>query len=194
MAELFDYEWLVAGLFSFLALFISLCLIVRHLRNYTQPKLQRHIVRILLMVPIYSLCSWLSLHYTEQALYFDLVRDCYEAYVIYQFFNLLIAFINTYEFEVESQMTESEDGSLELGEMDMGNTRASSPNWEVSEDRVVTLLESKPPSKHPWPTCWFPPFKPGAKFLLLCKRCILQFVIIKVRDLVPVPQWQTSCS
>jgi len=49
----------------------------------------------------------------------------------------------------------------------------------VSEDRVVALLESKPLSGHPWPTCCFPPFKPGASFLLLAKRCILQFVVLK---------------
>lgn len=59
--------------------------------------------------------------------------------------------------------------------------RVRDREWEVSEDRVVALLESKPESNHPWPTCCFPPFKPGARFLLLSKRCILQFVVIKVR-------------
>jgi len=60
--------------------------------------------------------------------------------------------------------------------------------WEVSEDRVVALLESKPLSGHPWPTCCFPPFKPGARFLLLSKRCILQFVLIKVVDMLLLPR------
>jgi hypothetical protein len=59
--------------------------------------------------------------------------------------------------------------------------RVRDREWEVSEDRVVALLESKPVTGHPWPTCCFPPFKPSASFLLLTKRCILQFVVLKAR-------------
>jgi len=58
--------------------------------------------------------------------------------------------------------------------------RVRDREWEVNEDQVVALLESKPVSDHPWPTCCFPRFKPSARFLLLSKRCILQFVVIKV--------------
>jgi len=46
-----------------------------------------------LMVPIYSIDSWLSLLFKDYGLYFDIARDCYEAYVIYQFFSLLTAYI-----------------------------------------------------------------------------------------------------
>jgi len=95
--------WFFAGLCTVLATLISLHLIFKHLRSYTQPKLQRHIVRILLMVPIYAIDSWLSLQYKEFSLYFDLARDAYEAYVLYQFFSLLIAFINTFEYDSDDQ-------------------------------------------------------------------------------------------
>jgi len=37
--------------------------------------------------------SWLSLMFKDFALYFDLIRDCYEAYVLYQFFTLLVNFL-----------------------------------------------------------------------------------------------------
>jgi len=56
--------------------------------------LQRPIVRILFMVPIYSLDSWLSLRYKEYSLYFNLIRDCYEAYVLYMFFILLVNYFS----------------------------------------------------------------------------------------------------
>lgn len=52
-----------------------------HLRNYTIPKEQRYIIRILFIVPIYAFDSWLSLLLLgshQYYVYFDSVRDCYE--------------------------------------------------------------------------------------------------------------------
>lgn len=52
-----------------------------HLRFYSSPREQRHIVRILFIVPIYALDSWLSLLFftnDQYYVYFDTVRDCYE--------------------------------------------------------------------------------------------------------------------
>lgn len=52
-----------------------------HLRYYSSPNEQRHIVRILFIVPIYAFDSWLSLLFftnEEYYVYFDTVRDCYE--------------------------------------------------------------------------------------------------------------------
>jgi hypothetical protein len=52
-----------------------------HLRFYRAPNEQRHIVRILFIVPIYAFDSWLSLLFftnEEYYVYFDTVRDCYE--------------------------------------------------------------------------------------------------------------------
>ena len=42
------------------------------------------------MVPIYAWASWLGLTYPHLALYFDFLRECYEAFVIYCFFQLLV--------------------------------------------------------------------------------------------------------
>jgi Organic solute transporter Ostalpha len=58
--------------------------IYQHLRYYTCPSEQRWIVRILLMVPIYSFDSWLSLMFFNNDsyyIYFNTVRDCYEGTV-----------------------------------------------------------------------------------------------------------------
>jgi len=46
-----------------------------------------------MMVPIYAIDSWFSLRWKDYAIYFDIIRDCYEAFVIYQFFLLLTAYI-----------------------------------------------------------------------------------------------------
>jgi hypothetical protein len=45
-------------------------------------------------------------------------------------------------------------------------------------ERIFHILEAKPCLYHPPPFCHFR-FKPGREFFFLCKRMILQFVIIK---------------
>lgn len=63
-------------------------------KNYRKPLLQRYVVRILLMVPIYSLSSWVSMISTTAAQFLDPVRDIYEAFTIYTFFQLLINYVH----------------------------------------------------------------------------------------------------
>lgn len=55
--------------------------IYMHLRFYSRPNEQRHIVRILFIVPIYAFDSWLSLLFftnDQYYVYFGTIRDCYE--------------------------------------------------------------------------------------------------------------------
>jgi hypothetical protein len=68
--------------------------IYRHLTHYTRPEFQLHIVRILAMVPIYSATACLALVVQSRLAlaYLALIRDSYEAYVIYNFVALLIAY------------------------------------------------------------------------------------------------------
>lgn len=75
-----------------LASAISVCNIYQHLQHYSRPQLQRYIVRILAIVPVYALGSLLSLVFVNQALYFDTFRDCYEAFVVYSFLALVLSF------------------------------------------------------------------------------------------------------
>nr|XP_057924532.1 transmembrane protein 184C-like isoform X1 [Doryrhamphus excisus]XP_057924533.1 transmembrane protein 184C-like isoform X1 [Doryrhamphus excisus] len=86
--------WFIAGVFVFLTIPVSLWDILQHLVHYTQPELQRPIIRILWMVPIYSLDSWLALRYPSLAIYVDTCRECYEAYVIYNFLVFLLNFLS----------------------------------------------------------------------------------------------------
>lgn len=82
----------VAGVCAALAIVISIRHINNHLTNYLMPQFQLHIVRILAMVPIYSFTSWCALVIKDESitLILDLIRDSYEAYVIYNFVILLI--------------------------------------------------------------------------------------------------------
>ncbi|KAM9975334.1 hypothetical protein ACTFIW_010362 [Dictyostelium discoideum] len=67
-------------------------LIYKHFKYYCQPDHQRYIVRIIFMIPIYSIFTILSIIFHQYEIYFALARDCYESYVIYSFFALLISY------------------------------------------------------------------------------------------------------
>ncbi|KXJ26801.1 transmembrane protein 184B [Exaiptasia diaphana] len=85
----------ISGFFVMMALVITCHQIYQHLSCYTNPSEQRWIVRILFIVPIYGFDSWLSLMFFEQSyyVYFDSVRDCYEAFVIYNFLSLCYEYL-----------------------------------------------------------------------------------------------------
>lgn len=54
---------------------------------------QNSIIRILVMIPIYAVVSFLSYLYYQHAIYFELGRDCYEAFAISSFFTLMCHYI-----------------------------------------------------------------------------------------------------
>lgn len=91
--ELHHIGYLVAGICALLALLVVSWVVLNHLLSYVSPVVQRPMVRILIMVPVYAVDSWLSLVFKDYAQYFDLARDCYEAYVLYTFLSLLVGFM-----------------------------------------------------------------------------------------------------
>ncbi|GAA5867370.1 hypothetical protein JCM8547_003323 [Rhodosporidiobolus lusitaniae] len=72
---------------------LSLWTVWLQLKHYHRPRLQRMVVRILVMVPIYSISSLISLYSLDAAFFVDAFRDIYEAFVIYCFFSLLVEYI-----------------------------------------------------------------------------------------------------
>ncbi|PWN92129.1 DUF300-domain-containing protein, partial [Acaromyces ingoldii] len=88
-----DVGWIVSGFFALIATCASIWLIWKHLTYYTCPPQQRHIVRMLIMVPIYAIVSFLSYIFFTEAIYYETIRDCYEAVVITSFFYLLLQYV-----------------------------------------------------------------------------------------------------
>jgi len=82
--------WFSAGGFVLLGFPLSMYGIFQHLINYFQPHVQCYVVRILWMVPIYSIESWLCLRFHSYAVYIETLRDMYESFVLYSFFRFLI--------------------------------------------------------------------------------------------------------
>ena len=88
--------WFVAGVFVLLAVPITFYEVAQHLENYRMPRLQRHVIRILFMVPIYAVDCWLALRFKDGTIYFDTIRECYEAYVIYNFYTYCTVYLQEF--------------------------------------------------------------------------------------------------
>lgn len=76
--------WQLAGTFTLLSCLISMWHMSAHLRELNQPVIQRKILAILWMCPIYAITSWFSLVFPDTEGYLAIVKDSYEAYIIYQ--------------------------------------------------------------------------------------------------------------
>lgn len=63
------------------------------LGSWTALTRSRSIIRVLCMVPIYAIVSFLSYAFYYHAIYFEVIRDCYEAFAIASFFALLCHYI-----------------------------------------------------------------------------------------------------
>ncbi|KAJ6007679.1 hypothetical protein N7540_011655 [Penicillium herquei] len=88
-----DLSLVIGGVCALLACIVSIFLIMNHAMHYSKPIHQRHIIRILWMVPIYSIVAWLSILFYNDSVYFEVIGDCYEAFAISSFFSLLCAYI-----------------------------------------------------------------------------------------------------
>ncbi|KAL8168224.1 hypothetical protein V2J09_009723 [Rumex salicifolius] len=98
--ELFLKEQMVPILYIIIAvpctvgaIALAIFHIYRHLTNYTEPTFQRYIVRIIFMVPVYAVMSLLSLILPGRSIYFNSLREIYEAWVIYNFLSLCLAWV-----------------------------------------------------------------------------------------------------
>jgi len=147
--EIFVYAG--TGAFALGTLILTVFLVVGHLRYWDTPEHQTYIVRLLIMAPVYGVDSFFSIYWRNLALYFNLARDCYEAYALYIFFVLLVKYV------------ESEDEGT-----DDGYARP-----------IEDIIQYDPPQKHMVPLCCLKPIQPGALYMIWIKRLILQYTIVK---------------
>ena len=144
-------SWIVAGIFAALATFLSILQIRGHHANFAKPTTQRKIVGILWIVPIYAINSWLSLRFMNASVYVDMIRDCYEAYVLHLFLSLMVSYLC------------EPDG-----------------NRKRLDDVFVSLDDDHKVLQHMFPfTCVFKPWTVNHKFLQICYRGTLQFCLLK---------------
>lgn len=82
-------KYQLAGTFSLLGMMIAMWHVTQHVRHMNRPTVQRRIIAILNMVPVYGITSWLSLVFPVVRTQLGVLRDCYEAYAVYTFFAFL---------------------------------------------------------------------------------------------------------
>ncbi|CCI42094.1 unnamed protein product [Albugo candida] len=83
----------ISGAFTLLSILLSGWLIWTHLLYNPSAAIRKHVIRILMMVPIYSLTSYLALVFNDRKLSFETIRDCYEAFALYSFHCFLVEFL-----------------------------------------------------------------------------------------------------
>ena len=145
-----------AALFS---LVLTCYLVFRHLKHFVDAVAQRAIIRILLMVPFYATVSWLAILLGDYALYFKLVRDCYEAYVLYQFFSLIVYY------------TEKESPAH-------FKTRHYGIEKIMGPESIGQLMTYYKETRFPFPLCCLS-YQPSNRVFQHIKRCSLQYVFVK---------------
>ncbi len=107
--QLHHIGWLVAGICALLAFLVICWVVFNHLLSYASPAVQRPMVRILIMVPVYAIDSWLSLVFKDYAQYFDLARDWHDPphlhmhMLVIVFVQLVVALLLLFWFLVRGQ-------------------------------------------------------------------------------------------
>ncbi|KAK7927128.1 hypothetical protein PG985_004126 [Apiospora marii] len=84
---------IIGGGCAVIATMTSLYLVWMHALNYTKPREQKHIIRILFMIPIYSISAFLCIWKYWHAVYYQVISDCYEAFAISSFFALMCHYV-----------------------------------------------------------------------------------------------------
>lgn len=187
-----------SGAITLLTIVLTLFSIYLHLTYFTDVEAQTSIIRIILMAIIYSVTSTISILFVEYAVYFELVRDCYESFVLYQFFSLLLYYYNTeasthYNIE-DNRLTElisisdnepyNNDGSSSIEDevkLDplTASTTINNNDVNVVEPTTGYYMAKTGFVKYPFPLCWLSPVIPSDLLLIRIRRCIFQYVLLK---------------
>ena len=67
-------EVVICGLFCLMAITISAYHVWAQLSAFSKPEHQTHVVRILIMVPIYAMGGWFALAFRKEEIYFDTIK------------------------------------------------------------------------------------------------------------------------
>lgn len=175
------YDW-IAGTFALLCFLVSLAGVYAHTRALAVPDVQRKILALLWMPPIYSTCCWLSLLYPSSSAGLGMVRDGYEAYTIWVFVSFLVAVLGDAKRPSPSSLNAAARGD---GHQPRSPPlRAPTPTTSEADadtssySRVVSKLEA---DGDRLPRAFCPPCgKASARsFLKQCMVATLQFVVLK---------------
>ncbi|XP_064953885.1 protein LAZ1-like isoform X3 [Musa acuminata AAA Group] len=149
----------VGAVLLVLTLFLSMFLLFQHLSAYKNPEEQKFLIGVILMVPCYSIESYVSLANPSISVDCEILRDCYEAFAMYCFGRYLVACLG------------GEDRTIELLKR-QGASSSKTPLLENASEKGVI--------KHPFPMNYIlKPWRLGEWFYRIIKIGIVQYMIIK---------------
>ncbi|XP_071715430.1 protein LAZ1-like isoform X1 [Rutidosis leptorrhynchoides] len=153
------WPYLVAGVFVFISLTLSIYLLFEHLSAYKNPEEQKFLFGIILMAPCYAVESFVSLLNPSISVDIGILRDCYEAFAMYCFGRYLVACLG------------GEDRTIEFLERE-GRAGPKTPLLEQSHENGTL--------KHIFPfNLFLKPWRLGQRVYLIIKIGIVQYMIIK---------------
>ncbi|XP_039006698.1 protein LAZ1-like isoform X1 [Hibiscus syriacus] len=151
---------LIAGIFVVVTLSLSMYLIFEHLSSYKNPEEQKFLIGVVLMVPCYSVESFVSLVHPSISVDCSILRDCYESFAMYCFGRYLIGCLGGEERTIDFMRR-------------LGRASSKAPLLGHSYEKGTI--------KHPFPMKYFlSPWKLGRWFYQVVKFGIVQYMIIKI--------------
>lgn len=141
-----------AGVMVLGTVILSIRLVYLHFTHWYMPNVQKYVVRIIWMVPLYAIQSWLSLRFRDARIYIDTVRDLYEAYVISSFLYYLIELLGGQDALARTLRT-------------MAQADPETAQHLGHHGFLLNLV------LEPWDL--------GVEFMLQCKHGVLQYVVVK---------------
>jgi len=179
-------KYQLSGTFTLLAVLVALWHVTHHVRHLHQPLVQRRILAILWMVPVYGVTSWLSLVFPQARRELGVARDCYEAYAVYTFFAFLLEVLRG-------------DGQSNNHPRLSRSNSSNGGGGPSSDQEVVALLTAnaqrkvnvgkgflRPPFYLPCGLARVPLKQLARAALWQCRFCLMQFVMLKpVLTLLP---------
>ncbi|KAK3195667.1 hypothetical protein Dsin_026977 [Dipteronia sinensis] len=147
----------VAGTLLVVTLSLSMYLVFEHLSAYKNPEEQKFLIGVILMVPCYSIESFVSLMNPSISVDCEILRDCYESFAMYCFGRYLVACLG------------GETRTIEFMERE---GRLKTPLLEPGLEKGTVT--------HPFPMNYiFKPWKLGQWFYQVVKIGIVQYMLIK---------------
>ncbi|KAE8706642.1 Protein LAZ1 [Hibiscus syriacus] len=150
----------IAGVLVVITLSLSVYLIFEHLASYKNPEEQKFLIGVILMVPCYSVESFVSLVNPSISVDCSILRDCYESFAMYCFGRYLVGCLG------------GEERTIQFMER-LGYASSLAPLLELDCEKGTV--------KHPFPMNYIlKPWKLGQWFYQVVKFGIVQYMIIKL--------------
>jgi hypothetical protein len=131
----------MAGTFTLLTCLLTMFHMSSHLRNFHEPVVQRKIITILWFSPIYSCTSFLSLLFPTADGYLAVVKDFYEAYVVYTFLSFLVAVLGKGDRDAVVEILSQHVDHMKAPTRLLGNFYHPPPDTSDKAKANAVLLE-----------------------------------------------------